>query len=751
MRREHASEIEGHSSWFSSASEYLEQAAEDANHSTELVRSSLQAIVEGAPVAGTALVRPPYSNDATPKRWQVEYVGAKARGMGLWIPKQLKDSPESTTLSLRSRSPHFPEVDPKVLDLNPPSAPRGGLWILWPYTADVLKNSFGVEHEIFRRTLESLLDADGVFRQRLESLLEVEYLEQTFLRDSMPMVRRAIQRKEDQALHALLTLARQISGADFTYWGIVRDGFVIVKDYNFGTESEGFEFELPVGKGLGGIAFAKMEPQMTADYMNSGYRYPGVAEAEDRENIRSAIAIPVRSSSTSGSAPGSGGVLYAVRRRVAPFSDAQRALLVRLRKSIEPIPDSWPPLTGSFAPNKKSEYRRIQENPTNIGEVESFVEEIIEGPVIAVDGTGYPYTHSKVEKLNDLLHSEKNDRFRVVPIPGSRAEGERGQLYLWPRVELPLAWWPDLLEDAASLCRVVLHRIEPDQEYTRRRRSRWIERLLEGDATPEKSEAKRLHLQTDRGEVWVVMWEKGPLESPVKTQPDESQPKRKEKRKELKKRRAEDVVWDELDVPLTFIDDNVWIMLLKGEGHENSPGAFRDKLLNYFREDLDPDSALWVVHGAYYSSLGDLRVSLKQTLKAAQDARRERAERYVLEIHSQGLDSLLDNHRIAADLNAFAGKVLQPLVDHDRKSGEQLTKTLCYALTRGSIKDKLGSAAEEAAVPLFVHANTVRNRVKRAEEILGRDLSLQEEKVILGLAAFVWLRRQTKGSEPGSI
>src|SRR3712207_7292315 len=100
----------------------------------------------------------------------------------------------------------------------------------------------------------------------------------------MPMVGRAIRRKEDQALHALLTLARQISGADFTYWGIVRDGFVIVKDYNFGTESEGFEFELPLGKGLGGIAFARMEPQMTSDYMNSGYRHPGVAE--DRKSTR---------------------------------------------------------------------------------------------------------------------------------------------------------------------------------------------------------------------------------------------------------------------------------------------------------------------------------------------------------------------------------------------------------------------------------------------------------------------------------
>jgi hypothetical protein len=119
-------------------------------------------------------------------------------------------------------------------------------------------------------------------------------------------------------------------------------------------------------------------------------------------------------------------------------------------------------------------------------------------------------------------------------------------------------------------------------------------------------------------------------EGPVKSWPDESQLKRKE----LKKRRAEDVVWDELDVPLTFIDDNVWIMLLKGEGLEKAPGDFRDKLLNYFSEDLDPDTALWVVHGAYYSSFSDLRGSLEQTLRAAEEARRERAERYVLEIHS---------------------------------------------------------------------------------------------------------------------
>ncbi len=83
-------------------------------------------------------------------------------------------------------------------------------------------------------------------------------------------------------------------------------------------------------------------------------------------------------------------------------------------------------------------------------------------------------------------------------------------------------------------------------------------------------------------------------------------------------------------------------------------------------------------------------------------------------------------------------------MDHDRETGRQLTETLCYALTRGSTKVGLGSAAGETAVALGIHANTVRNRVRRAENVLDRDLSLQEDKVVLGLAAFIW-RRQNQG------
>lgn len=79
--------------------------------------------------------------------------------MKLWIPKQLKGSLESAASNLGKRSPHFPEAAPEVLNLDPPSASRGGLWVLWPHTPANLR-SLGVEDEVFRRGLESLVEVE---------------------------------------------------------------------------------------------------------------------------------------------------------------------------------------------------------------------------------------------------------------------------------------------------------------------------------------------------------------------------------------------------------------------------------------------------------------------------------------------------------------------------------------------------------------------------------------------------------------
>ena len=41
---------------------------------------------------------------------------------------------------------------------------------------------------------------------------------------------------------------------------------------------------------------------------------------------------------------------------------------------------------------------------------------------------------------------------------------------------------------------------------------------------------------------------------------------------------------------------------------------------------------------------------------------------------------------------------------------------------------------------LFVHANTVRYRMRRAEQILGHGLASPKDRVAMTLAAFIWVR-----------
>ena len=105
---------------------------------------------------------------------------------------------------------------------------------------------------------------------------------------------------------------------------------------------------------------------------------------------------------------------------------------------------------------------------------------------------------------------------------------------------------------------------------------------------------------------------------------------------------------------------------------------------------------------------------------------------FVSEVDSCGLDGLLEHSRISEDLSAFARRMLKPLLDHDAGGGSKLTETFCLTLT-------LGSPAK-AAERLYVHENTVRYRMGRAQKLLGRDLSLPKERTALTLSAFSWLR-----------
>lgn len=67
------------------------------------------------------------------------------------------------------------------------------------------------------------------------------------------------------------------------------------------------------------------------------------------------------------------------------------------------------------------------------------------------------------------------------------------------------------------------------------------------------------------------------------------------------------------------------------------------------------------------------------------------------------------------ELEAFARRTLRPLLEHDRRHGSELLRTLRVFLAEDRVQRR-------AAARCFVHVNTIVYRVRRIEELLGADL-----------------------------
>ena len=78
-------------------------------------------------------------------------------------------------------------------------------------------------------------------------------------------------------------------------------------------------------------------------------------------------------------------------------------------------------------------------------------------------------------------------------------------------------------------------------------------------------------------------------------------------------------------------------------------------------------------------------------------------------------------------LRRFADDVLGPLRAHDEQNGTELERTLRMFL--GNDGHWATTAAE-----LYIHVNTLRNRLARITELTGRDVTRLEDRVDLFLA-----------------
>lgn len=124
---------------------------------------------------------------------------------------------------------------------------------------------------------------------------------------------------------------------------------------------------------------------------------------------------------------------------------------------------------------------------------------------------------------------------------------------------------------------------------------------------------------------------------------------------------------------------------------------------------------------------GELRRPLMQSREACRVLRRTRTGPAVRGFAELGTHRLLLGLVDPDTLRAFSRDLLGPLREHDARRGGDLEPTLRAFL------DHDGQWATTAAA-LHIHVNTLRNRLAKAAELTGRDVSRTEDRVDLFLA-----------------
>lgn len=122
-----------------------------------------------------------------------------------------------------------------------------------------------------------------------------------------------------------------------------------------------------------------------------------------------------------------------------------------------------------------------------------------------------------------------------------------------------------------------------------------------------------------------------------------------------------------------------------------------------------------------------LRPALVQAREASLVLRRRAGGRAVASFGELGTHRLVLGSLEPETLRTFADPVLGPLREHDRTRGGQLETTLRTFLEHD------GQYGATAAA-LYVHVNTLRNRLAKVAELTGQDVARTEDRVDLYLA-----------------
>jgi hypothetical protein len=688
----------------------LEIAALHPQRRSEMIGHALQELLVCLPAVGTALIWPCQDRNVP---WKVYYAGTQPETMRPWLRARLHCSLDATLNALQQDLCRLSDMPPHphLICLQPAHIFPGGLWIVWTPSGSV-------------SNYEEV-------RLMLEALIQVESVEEHYFSSISPLsdegLIEGLAQGDSHALSAYLSLTRLVGKAEMAAWGRVYQDVIETCDH-MGAKRNSFGFVLPQGRGIGGNIAARGIPRLIIkDYRTSRYRDPSITEVVDSEQVRSVIALPVRSRREQERTDQVAGILYIVRRTVNPFSLAERLLVQRTTHLLEPLRPLTRPLSvlsPGLPPisDRRAAWYKLISHAHRIEDLESWISQFIKGTIIVTDNDGHPYVSARsaqLEHLRTVLDSSMGNvqvislKASGVPLPG--------QVYLQSTIALPPTSWPDFFVDLVMGCNLVIGQMEQAHDHLTRQREQWLQALLQEKPQSQiRQDGYRLGLPIEEGQLWVIAW------------PFQKMLTRQAARQRML---AENIVLDQLKCPLLFLGDDIGVILLDAYA-EQDPSRLRDALLTQFAPH-----PLWIVYGARYHSLHDLKLVLKHSSSLAQKARREARSEDLLDMQTAGLESLLANPRLDGDLRTFATRLLTPLLEYDSSKGTELTTTFVLAQTLGS--------AQAVADKLDVHVNTIRYRLHKAEDLLGAVQASPQERIAWGFAASIWLSLHP--SDPGSL
>jgi sugar diacid utilization regulator len=158
-----------------------------------------------------------------------------------------------------------------------------------------------------------------------------------------------------------------------------------------------------------------------------------------------------------------------------------------------------------------------------------------------------------------------------------------------------------------------------------------------------------------------------------------------------------------------------------------------------------PRGTCWLAVGSRYSDAWHVAASYREAQFVANLASSALSSPAVpvLRFDSLGVYRMLSSVTDPAGIEEFMNEQLGPLMDYDKKHHSSLLLTLARYFDSGCNYD-------EAAEALSVHRNTLKYRVKRIGELLGRDPQDGEARLDLHLAIKIWLTleslRRTEGA-----